>query len=510
MTRFLFLGLVLLPLALWANPPHALFVSHFENVLGTSLELKVSANSEETAALAEAQALAEIDRLEHILSGYAPDSEFSQWVRTKKLWIYLSDDLFEVLRLFDHWKQQTGGALDPAAEAVSRLWKKSALEQRLPTVQERAIAVTEVRQTHWTLDERYQTAIHQSATPLMTNTFVKSYIIRKAAEKVMTLPGVESVVVNIGGDILALGARTESVAISNPFADAENDAPLATVELQNKAIATSGNYRRGFSIQGKWYSHIVDPRTAFPAREVVSATVVAPNATDAGALATAFNVLSPEESKKLAATIPGVEYLIIGKDGRQYASPGWEALLTKEETVSHALPASKASFVRTRANAQGWNQNYELLVTLELSQFEGRFRRPFVAVWVENSKKQTVRTLALWFDRPRWLPDLKSWYHKNFTGYTNGKGADISSISSATRPPGKYTLKWDGKDDLGKPVEAGMYTIYIEAAREHGTYQMISKEIECVKTPKKVDISGNVEVASAALEFRKKPKAKNG
>lgn len=505
MKRFLFGGLVLLPLALWANPPYAVFVSHFENVLGTSLELKVAANSEETAAFAEVQALAEIDRLEHILSGYSPDSEFSQWARTNKFWIYVSSDLFEVLRLFDFWKQQTGGALDPGAEAVSRLWKKSALEQRLPTAQERAIAVTEVRQTHWTLDERRQTAIHQSATPLMTNTFVKSYIIRKAAEKVMALPGVESVVVNIGGDILALGPRTETVAISNPFADAENDAPLANIEIQNKAIATSGNYRRGFSIQGKWYSHIVDPRTAFPVREVVSATVVAPNATDAGALATAFNVLRPEESKKLAATLPGVEYLIIGKDGRQYASPGWEALLIKKETTSPATPTDKA-----KTKAQGWSQNYELLVTLELSQFEGRFRRPFVAIWVENSKKQTVRTLALWFDRPRWLPDLKIWYHKNFNSYTNGKGADISSISSATRPPGKYTLKWDGKDDLGKPVEAGTYTIYIEAAREHGTYQMMSKEIECIKTPKKVDISGNVEVASAALEFRKKPKAKNG
>ncbi|MBK6946893.1 MAG: FAD:protein FMN transferase [Haliscomenobacter sp.] len=342
----------------------------------------MAANSEETAALAETQALAEIDRLEHILSGYASDSEFSQWARTNKFWIYVSSDLFEVLRLFDFWKQQTGGAIDPAAEAVSRLWKKSALEQRLPTAQERAIAVTEVHQTHWTLDERYQTAIHLSATPLMTNTFVKSYIIRKVAEKVMALPGVESVVVNIGGDILASGARTEMVAISNPFADAENDAPLATVEIRNKAIATSGNYRRGFSIQGKWYSHIVDPRTAFPVREVVSATVVAPNATDAGALATAFNVLSPEESKKLAATLPGVEYLIVGKDGRQYASPGWEALLVKKE------PASPAAAPFGKTKAQGWSQNYELLVTLELSQFEGRFRRPFVAVWVENSKSK--------------------------------------------------------------------------------------------------------------------------
>ncbi|MFK4980212.1 FAD:protein FMN transferase, partial [Klebsiella pneumoniae] len=81
-----------------------------------------------------------------------------------------------------------------------------------------------------------------------------------------------------------------------------------------------GNYKRGYLIQGKWYSHIVDPRTGQPVEEIIAATVIAPKATDAGALATAFNVLSVEESKQLALQYPDAAYLIITKNGEQIKS----------------------------------------------------------------------------------------------------------------------------------------------------------------------------------------------
>ena len=116
-----------------------------------------------------------------------------------------------------------------------------------------------------------------------------------------------------------------AISIANPQADAENDEPLARLLVSNRAVATSGNYRRGVTIGGRWYSHIVDPRTAQPVNHILSATVIAPSATDAGALATAFNVLTPAESLRLAASMPGVECLLITNDGQRLASPGWRA-----------------------------------------------------------------------------------------------------------------------------------------------------------------------------------------
>ena len=481
-----------------ANPdplngrPH-LYVSRFENVLGTSMELKISATSQADASIAENVVMQEISRMTKILSAYDPNSEFSTWFKTSGQPVHISKELFDVLNLFDQWRVHTSGALDAAAEVVSKLWKQAAALRRIPTREELARAVTEVQQPHWKLDTAAQTAIHLSHSSLVLNSFVKSYIIKEAAGAAMKAGKLNAIVVNIGGDIVISGNINETVRVSDPRADAENEAPMDQVVISNKAIATSGNYRRGEMINGHWYSHIVDPRTGQPADNIISATVVAPNAIDAGALATAFNVLIPSESIKLASTVPGAEYLIITKDGERIASPGWNALETK-------LPAKKYE-----VNKAGVNNDFELIVDLEinLQKTGGPVKRPYIAVWVEDENHAAVRTITVWHGSNRYIPELKSWYLKYRGLYTSDK--DFSgSVSSATRPAGKYTVKWDGKDDKGEFVKPGKYIIKIEASREHGTYQLMRQEIVWDETPKKIDLAGNIEIASASLDYRKK------
>ncbi len=97
---------------------------------------------------------------------------------------------------------------------------------------------------------------------------------------------------------------------------------------------------------------------------------------------------------------------------------------------------------------------------------------------------------------------MRSWYAIYYDQFSAGS-SNISSTTSATRSPGKYTLKWDGKDDKGNLVKQGTYTVYIEAAREHGTHQLMSQEVT-PKKPQHIDIPGNTEVASASLDYRKK------
>src|SRR5215510_2009283 len=111
-------------------------VSQFENVLGASLELKFAVASDNEARRAEAAALAEIDRLNHILSGYDRESEFNRWLATSGRPVHISPELFEALSLFDQWRARTGGALDPAAQAVSNLWRRAAAERREPSAEE--------------------------------------------------------------------------------------------------------------------------------------------------------------------------------------------------------------------------------------------------------------------------------------------------------------------------------------------------------------------------------------
>jgi FAD:protein FMN transferase len=473
------------PLPVAPHKGDRLFVSHFENVLGTSMELKVLAASAKDASSAEAAATKEIARLQKILSGYDDRSEFSVWLKTSNEAVRVSPELFEVLALFDQWRIASGGALDASAEVVTKLWKQAAAQQRVPTEQELATAVAQVKDAHWHLDSVGHTATHLTRAPLMLNSFAKSYIIKHAADAAMATANVRAVVVNIGGDLVILGDLKETVQISDPKADAENDPPIDQLTLANRAVATSGNYRRGELIGGHWYSHIVDPRTGQPADAVISATVVAPGATDAGALATTFNVLSPAESQELAAKLPGVDYLILARDGRRIESPGWKAL----ETAPAPAPA---------------DEPFELLINVEINlQKEGFAKRPYVAVWVEDEEHAPVKTIALWHGSDRYIPELKSWYLKYRGLYTENLKFN-PSVTSATRSAGKYTVRWGGLDDQGNPVKPGKYILKIEAAREHGTYQLMRQEITCDDTPKKIDLAGNVEIASASLDYSKK------
>jgi FAD:protein FMN transferase len=326
---------------------------------------------------------------------------------------------------------------------------------------------------------------------LMLNSFAKSYIIKHASDAAMLAAKLNSIVINIGGDMVIAGNLKETVEISNPKADAENEAPMDQLLINNRSVATSGNYRRGELIDGHWYSHIVDPRTGEPADQIISATVVAYSATDAGALATAFNVMSPSESMKLASTIPGVEYLIITSGGQRIASKGWNSL----ETPLVDQPNKKEP---------GWINDFELVINLEINlQKEGFVKRPYVAVWVEDENHAAVRTISVWHGSDRYMPELKSWFLK-YRGIYNSDRSFSNSVTSATRPAGKYTLKWDGKDDQGNFVKPGKYFIKIEASREHGTYQLMRQEIDCDETPKIINLAGNIEVASASLDYRKK------
>jgi thiamine biosynthesis lipoprotein len=330
----------------------------------------------------------------------------------------------------------------------------------------------------------------------MLNSFVKSYVMSKAANAVLATSGVLGIVMNIGGDIVVKGTHTEQIQVSDPKADAENDAPIARLMVSNKAIATSGNYRRGEMVNGVWHSHIVDPRTGLPADKVISATVVAANATDAGALATAFNVLTPGESQVLAATVPDAEYLIVTSDGKKLESAGWKALEIAE--------ANKLAKLNYKAADKTWDPKYELKINLELAQIEGmRVHRPYVAVWVVDKDKKPVRNIALWYQKPRYLGDMRDWYEAYHDQFME-PGSSVSSTTSATRPAGTYTLKWDGKNDKGELVKLGTYTIMIEVAREHGTHQLMTQELDFTKKIKPVTLPANTEVASASLEYNKR------
>jgi hypothetical protein len=147
----------------------------------------------------------------------------------------------------------------------------------------------------------------------------------------------------------------------------------------------------------------------------------------------------------------------------------------------------------------------ELNINLEVARIDSfRVHSPYVAVWIEDANHFPVRTLALWFQKPRWLPELKGWYRDDQVRYSK-EGNDITrTVSSATRPAGQYTIKWDGKDNQGNFVKPGKYTVFVEAAREHGTYQIKSQEMDFSGQPQQATMAPGTELGAVTLDYRKR------
>jgi hypothetical protein len=259
--------------------------------------------------------------------------------------------------------------------------------------------------------------------------------------------------------------------------------------------------------------------------------VIAERSVDADAFAKVCNVLDPDASLRIARAFPDLECLIVTKDGRTVRTDGWHryerprpAALAFGGTGGVGGPAPNSAEPAAGARdggelpkaAPSWNKEFDLVVNFEINHPEaeaGRYRRPYVAVWVEDKDGNSVRTLTLWVSMGgagpfQWLPDLKRWYAGDLERKRHDKKELLFTIARPTRPPGKYKAIWDGKDDRGNVLPGGEYTIFVEAAREHGTYQSIRKQVILSDQPFTEELKGNVEIRSASVEYRRKGAAK--
>jgi hypothetical protein len=310
---------------------------------------------------------------------------------------------------------------------------------------------------------------------------------------------VSGVLLNAGGDIVIRGDWTQTVGVADPVANADNASPLGVLSVRDAVVATSGGGKRGFEIGGRHYSHVIDPRTGQTTGHVASATVVSADAIEAGALATAFCVLTPAESAMLARSRPGVAYSLVLADGRKVENPAWRALDASSRT-RRVLDGAVATVYAEQAP---WNPAWQLTINLELARPGGMAKRPYVAVWIEDQDHFPVRTVALWYDgKARFLPEMRAWTRADRLRAMAEGNQIVDAVTSPTRQAGTYTLQWDGKDNSGKPVKAGTYTVCIEASREHGGYQIIRQEMDFSGTARHVALPGGTEISAASLDYQ--------
>ena len=463
-------------------------VSNFENVLGTSLEIKVKASSREIAEIAESNVVDYINSLQQKLGANIEGQGLFDYNHSNTAQVVVSDELNTVMHLFEDWKNQTNGAIHPNTNLLTEIWSNAEVNQSLPTDSELAEAVMALNKSPYQLNED-GSITKLSDVEIKLHSFAKGFVLDKSAEFALQQEGVSGVVLNLGGDIIAKGDIIEQVRITNPLSPEENANSLGIISLENQAIASSGNYKQGFTINGQKFSHIFNPNTGSPVQEIVHSTVIHENAITAGALATAMNILSKEESRVLADRFDQSAYLLIDQENNFTHSENW--------SVIPESSASTISFVNVKEKV--WNPNLILQINLELADLGGYARRPYVAIWVEDENHKPIRRIAVWYRKPRWLPDLRE-----FSSSLREVDMDVSAITSATRSAGQYSLVWDGKNDAGEFVAQGNYTVFIEAAREHGSYQLIKQAIKCDDKTKNVSMPGNEEISFSSLILKMK------
>lgn len=314
----LLLLVLLLAAAWWRLQPGAGTVQDTRLLMGTTVTIEAAGADRATLEQASAAAFAEMARIEALMSPYRPDSDVSHLTAASRA-ATVAPETAEVITLGLEIARRSGGAFDLTLGRLKTLWGIDSEAPQVPTAAAIAEALRGIGPEALAISGRHVTkAKPQLAVDL--GAIAKGYAVDRALA-VLRDHGVTSAAVNAGGDIALLGTRQGRpwrIGIQHPR---QPDGVLATLEVADRAVVTSGDYERAFEHNGRRYHHLFDPQSGYPADRCQSVTVLAPRAVLADALATALFVLGPQQGLALLRDYPGVDALIVGADGRLYSTP---------------------------------------------------------------------------------------------------------------------------------------------------------------------------------------------
>ncbi|MEZ5165782.1 MAG: FAD:protein FMN transferase [Acidimicrobiales bacterium] len=292
--------------------------------MGTVVELMVTGGTDADGTAADAAAVSTIRELEAVFSVYDEDSELCRW-RAGTL-TDVSPSLADLLGQARSWQERSHGRFNPLVGELTELWRRAEVEGVEPSRSVLAAAAAAIGEPRFTVVDG-RPVLHGDGRHFTLNAIAKGYIVDRALAAAVAAAPVTAVCVNAGGDLAHRGHGPVRVGIENPHRPYDNEPPLVTVGLENAALATSGRARRGFRVGGRWFGHVIDPRSGRPVDTVASITVSAPDAVTADVVATAAGVAAAPEAVRLLEEIPGVEGLVVPADGGPLPTSGWAHLV---------------------------------------------------------------------------------------------------------------------------------------------------------------------------------------
>jgi len=289
--------------------------------MGTVVTIQVPTVDVGTAREAIKEAFREIDRVESLMTTEDPASEIYRLNHSGTQWVELSAEVIYILKKANEYSILTDGHFDVTIKPLVDFWMEEVKRSgRMPTGGELTAVLELVDYSDLVIDEENNRArFSREGMGVTLGGIAKGYAVDRACD-VLRSKGIEDALVDIGGDMRAIGSASWNIGIADPRVEGEL---LGVLELENMAIATSGDYRRYHLIGAERIHHIIDPRSGQPAEGCISVTVVARDSLTADALSTAVFVMGPERGRALL-DLMGLGGLIVDANGEITTSEYWD------------------------------------------------------------------------------------------------------------------------------------------------------------------------------------------
>ncbi len=281
-------------------------------IMGTLVEIKAVGGDEKDLEGAINDAFSAMRQVERQFSSHLPESEISRLNQTDAA-LEVSPPVFKLLQQGEEIRKASAGAFSMALGGVKKLWAIEEESPHIPTTEELAVILPPLNQPAVRFEgERVRRS--SARVKLDLGGIAKGFAVDRALE-ILRGAGIVSASVNAGGDIGLIGGHGERawrIGIQHPRRQGEL---LATIDIRDRAIVTSGDYERYFERDGVRYHHIFDPANGRPATACQSVSVLAPEAALADALATAVFVLGPKKGLQLLERFSNVGGVIVDSKG---------------------------------------------------------------------------------------------------------------------------------------------------------------------------------------------------
>lgn len=290
--------------------------------MGTRFEITLVSTQEVANQYLNA-AQGEIERIERLISSWDANSQTAEINRQAGIKpVKVAKELYDLIARSIEISKITQGAFDISYAALDPVWFFDGRMKAVPSESERLKSVQNIGFKDLVLNAKEQTVyLPKKGMKIGFGAIGKGYA-ADATKKLMKSLGVSSGIINASGDLTSWGKKPDGtdwqVGISNP----ENPAKVFSwFPVRDAAVATSGNYEKYVTLEGKQYSHIMDPRTGIPVSGIKSVTVFAPKAELADAFATAVFIMGIDTGIDTISQLPGMSCIIVDAENNIHHSP---------------------------------------------------------------------------------------------------------------------------------------------------------------------------------------------